>query len=145
MKRECCVCNVRVRRKRRQAQAHRAGLERTRSAVRDRRTVQPRAHGNAAVRKRLCQRLAVHIAAADRQHRRLAGCIRRRKHFQPCLPAQALAQILRKSSLPPGDIVHALRGHVADTRQQARDAGDIVRARLKPVGQLFRHGLEHAL
>ena len=76
MKRACRVCNVRVRRKRRQAQAHRSGLERTRSAVRDRRTVQPRAHGNAAVRKRLCQRLAVHIAAANGQHRRLTGRVR---------------------------------------------------------------------
>ena len=64
MKRTNRVRNVRVRRKRRQAQAHRSCLERARSAVRDRRTVQPRAHGNAAVRKRLCQRLAVHIAAA---------------------------------------------------------------------------------
>ena len=76
MKRTNRVRNIRIRRKRRQAQAHRAGLERTRSAVRDRCTVQPRAHGNTAVRKRLCQRFAVHIAAANGQHRRLTGRVR---------------------------------------------------------------------
>ena len=77
--------------------------------MRDRRAVQPRTHGDAVARKLLRQQFAVHIPAADGQHRRLARRIRRRKHLQPGLRAQLRHQALREPQLPPLDMLDALR------------------------------------
>ena len=101
--------DLRVRVEWRQAQAHRAALQRSGRTVRDRRAVQPRTHGDAVARKLLRQQFAVHIPAADGQHRRLARRIRRRKHLQPGLRAQLRRQALREPPLPPLDMLDALR------------------------------------
>ena len=52
---------------------------------------------------------------------------------------------MRKPPLPPLDISDALRRQIADPGEQARNAGDVVRSGLEPVGQFLGHILQHAL
>ena len=113
--------------------------------MRDRRAVQPRTHGNTVARELLRQQLAVHIPAADGQHCRLTRRIRRCEDLQPRLRAQLRRQALREPPLPPLDIFDALHRQIPDPGEQARNAGDVVRSGLEPVGQFLRHILQHAL